>query len=195
MYSFRYPQVDPSDPSAERINAFYQYRADDAVGFDVPMNADYYRTLDPEEDVTVRIDYQVTCNNEDFFSVLIRTVQGDLETWAGHTFSRKDLKPGLSVALPYLLGILDSAETDTWLQDRQTGKADSLVREMVWERLEEMGITDGLEEEMLEYGFFPEEDFYLDETGNPVFYLQPGFAEDGEALTFPLSIEEIRDEM
>ena len=73
--------------------------------------------------------------------------------------------------------------------------ADSLVREMVWERLEEMGITDGLEEEMLEYGFFPEEDFYLDETGNPVFYLQPGFAEEGEALTFPLSIEEIRDEM
>ena len=43
---------------------------------------------------------------------------------------------------------------------------------------------------------FPEEDFYLDETGNPVFYLQPGFAEGtDELLRFPISIEEILDEM
>ncbi len=196
VYSFHYPQVDPSDPSAELINTFYRYRADDATGFEVPMNADYYRGQDPTEDVTVRITYEVTCNNDDFFSVLIHTVQGELETWAGHTFSRKDLKPGLSVALPYLLGMLENGESDVWLQDRQTGKADAAVREMVWERLQDMdGLREDLEEESLEYGFFPEEDFYLDETGNPVFYLQPGFATDGtELLVFPISVEEILDE-
>ncbi len=201
VYRYRYPQADPSDPSAELINSFFQYKAEDAEGFEIPMNADYYRGLDPREDVMVEVDYQVTCNGENFFSALVTTRQGELTTCAGYTFSRKDLKPGLSVALPYLLGLLDSGETDTWLQDRQTAKADALVRELVWENLEEregkdLALTEGMEEEVLEYLFFPEEDFYLDETENPVFYLQPGFAEESGALiTVPISIETILDEM
>ena len=199
VYQYTYPQIDPEDPSAELINTFYQYLASDAEGFEIPMNADYYRTQDPERDVTVKIEYTVTCNNDDFFSVLIHTAQDDFHTWTGHTFSRKDIKPGSSVALPYLLGILQTEETDTWLQDRQTAKADALVRGMIWERMQDMDdleMYEDLEEEELEYGFFPEEDFYLDETGNPVFYLQPGFAEDSDRLlTFPISIEDILDEM
>ena len=197
VYVYRYPQVDPEDPSAELINTFYQYKADDAEGFEIPMNADYYRGENPEEDVRVEIDYEVTCNNDDFFSVLIHTRQGDLDTYAGHTFSRKNIKPGSSVALPYLLGLLESEETDTWLQDRQTAKADRLVREMIWDALEDRDdIYEDLTEEDLEYFFFPEEDFYLDETGNPVFYLQPGIAADSaELITLPISLEEILDEM
>ena len=199
VYSYRYPQVDSDDPSAELINTFYQYLADDAVGFEVPMNADYYRSEGTAEDVQVRIEYEVTCNSDDFFSVLVSTAQGGLRTWAGHTFSRKGIKPGSSVALPYLLGLLESGETDTWLQDRQTARADALVRQMVWEKLQEMdniALSEDMDEEALEYGFFPEEDFYLDETGNPVFYLQPGMAEESERLmTIPISIEEILDEM
>ncbi len=199
IYRYSYPQVDPEEPAAELINSFYQYEAEDAEGFGIPMNADYYRTLDPKEDILVEITYEVTCNNEDFFSVLLHTRQEELNTWSGHTFSRKDIKPGSSVALPYLLGILNTGETDPWLQDRQTAKADALVREMMWDYLQ--GLPEGtlyedFEKEQLEYGFFPEEDFYLDETGNPVFYLQPGFAgEGGSLITFPLSIEEIMDEM
>ena len=45
------------------------------------------------------------------------------------------------------------------------------------------GLREDLTEEDLAYGFFPEEDFYLDENGDPVFYLQPGFAEDSGQLT------------
>ena len=113
--------------------------------------------------------------------------------------ARKGLKPGSSVALPYLLGLLESEESDTWLQNRQTGKADDAVRKMVWERLREMDgieIREDLQEEDLEYVFFPEEDFYLDETGEPVFYLQPGFADDSTRLvTIPISVDDILDEM
>jgi len=75
------------------------------------------------------------------------------------------------------------------------------VREMVWESLQErdgkdLELSAEMEEEILEYGFFPEEDFYLDETENPVFYLQPGFAENSDrVITFPMTIEEILDEM
>lgn len=201
VYRFRYPRVDEADPSAELINSFFQYKADDAVGFEIPMNADFYRGQNPEEDVKVDIGYEVTCNSDEFFGVLVRTVQGELVTCAGYTFSRTGLKPGSSVALPYLLGMLASDESDTWLQDRQTAKADALVREMVWDALQDrdgadLELYEDLEESMLEYGFFPEEDFYLDETGNPVFYLQPGFAEDsGRLITFPISTEEILDEM
>ena len=199
VYSYRYPQVDTEDPSAELINGFYQYKAEDAVGFEIPMNADYYRGQGLTEDETVRIDYQVTCNTDDFFGVLIHMVQGELQTYTGHTFSRRDLRPGSSVALPYLLGLLESDENDTWLQDRQTARADALVRDMVWERLqatEGPALYEDMERESLEYFFFPEEDFYLDEEANPVFYLQPGFAEDSDRLlTFPISVEEILDEM
>ena len=198
IYSVCYPQVDSTDPSAELINAFYRYRAEDAMGFEIPMNADFYRSQGTVENVTVDISYEVTCNGEDFFSVLICTRQGALTTYAGHTFSRKNIKPGSSVALPYLLGMLESEETDTWLQDRQTGKADSIVREMVWDRMLDMDLKlrEDLTEENLEYAFFPEEDFYLDEEQQPVFYLQPGFAEDSETLiVIPISVEEILDEL
>ena len=199
VYAYRYPQADAEDPSAELINGFYQYKAEDAAGFEIPMNADYYRGLDLTEDEEVRIDYRVTCNSDDFFGVLIHMQQGELHTYTGHTFSRKDIRPGSSVALPYLLGLLESDESDTWLQDRQTAKADALVREMVWERLHDMEgleLYPDLERESVEYFFFPEEDFYLDETENPVFYLQPGFAEDSDRLIeFPISVEEILDEM
>ena len=185
--------------TAEAINAFYQYRVDDTLNFEVPMNADYYRGQDPEKDVTVDVSYRVTCNSDAFFSILITTRQDGLTTCAGHTFSRTDVRAGSTVALRYLLGLLETGEKDTWLQDRQTARADALVREMVWERLQETDgaeLYDGLDRESLEYGFFPEEDFYLDETGNPVFYLEPGFAKDGgEPLLFPISIAEILDEM
>ena len=36
-----------------------------------------------------------------------------------------------------LLGILNSTESEEWVQDFQTEKADKLVREMVWDMIEE----------------------------------------------------------
>ena len=58
----------------------------------------------------------------------------------------------------------------------------------------------GLAEEDLSTVFFPEENFYLDENGDPVFYLQPGdvfeeVPEGMELLTFPIPLEDILDEL
>ena len=199
VYSYAYPQLEAGDGSAELINTFYQSLARDAEEFEIPRNADYYRGQQPAQDVTVDITYEITCNNEEFFSVLLHTRQGTLRTVAGHVFSRKGIKAGSSVALPYLLALLDSGESDTWLQDRQTARADAAVREMVWDSLqcrEDVSLLEDLDREALEYVFFPEEDFYLDESGNPVFYLQPGVADGGEdLLVFPFTVEDILDEM
>ncbi len=200
-YSYRYPQADETDPSAALINQFYSYKVSDAVDFEIPMMADYYASAETAGDVFVRITYEVTCNNDDFFSVLVRTEGNDFLTYNGHTFSRKDIKPGSSVALPYLLEILESDESDTWLQDRQTARADELVRSLVWANLEKnrekLGIYEDYSKDLFEVSFYPEEDFYLDENGDPVFYLEPGAAADISRglLIFPISLWEIEDEM
>ena len=201
VYSYAYPQVDAADPSAGLINEFYAYLVSDALDFEVPMMADYYASQGGDADVAVTVTYEITCNRDDFFSVLLCTEGNDFLTYKGHTFSRADLKPGSSVALPYLLGILATDESDTWLQDRQTAKADDLVRSLVWEMLEsrreELGIYPDLDRELFDLTFYPEEDFYLDETGNPVFYLEPGAAADAAQglLRFPLTLWEILDEL
>ena len=204
-YSYRYPAVDPAHPDAAVVNTFFAYEVSDTVNFRAPMDAENWESSG--EDVEKSVTYTITCNNDDFFSVLIctrETAAGETYTsYAGDTFSRLEQTPGYTTTLPQLLGILSSHESDTWLQDRQTAKADALVREMVWDRLgdlpaenPEIRLPEAMEEEALDYAFFPEEDFYLDETGNPVFYLQPGFAEGtDELLCFPISIEEILDEM
>ena len=107
----------------------------------------------------------------------------------------------MTYTLPKYLGILESNENDTWIQDRQTGKADTLIREMVWAMIEEntdgVSYYSGFTREELEAQLFPEENYYLDENGDPVFYLQPGVAAPEEAglLTFTIPLEDILDEL
>ena len=80
-------------------------------------------------------------------------------------------------------------------------KADALLVDMVWDLIEEN--EEGIDyfpdftREQLSHVFFPEENFYLDDTGNPVFYIQPGIAAPGTAglLTYSISIEDILDEL
>ena len=65
-------------------------------------------------------------------------------------------------------------------------------------KTEILGISfDDLTREELEAQFYPEEDFYLDENGNPVFYVQPSYiASSAEGvLTFPFTLEELLDEL
>jgi len=200
-YSYRFPHVDESAEGGVNINAFYDELVTYTEGFTIPMNMDAVE----ESDSTTEITYEVTCNNDDYFSLLLKTVQTTGERtrifYEGHVFSRKNGNPGQTWSLPKLLGILDSNESDTWLQDRQTAKADELVLDMVWERIEDNEEGRDYDPEMtrdrLSHVFFPEEDYYLDENGDPVFYLQPGIAAPVEAglLTFPIPLADILDEM
>ena len=207
VYRYAYPYISGEDEAAEVINSFYAYLAEDALGFAVPMTGDELES----EGLTgvTEIGYEVTCNNDEWFSLKIMTdavFSDGTETHglAGHTFARKGGTPGSSVSLPHLLGILGTEENDTWLEDRQTARADSLVREMILDRLDDTARTQGATlltstdpEEALDCWFFPEEDFWLDENGNPVFFILPGVltAEDGISLLFPITLEEIEDEM
>ena len=178
VYRYQYPLLENTGETAQMINDFYDYLISDAKDFMIPMT---YETLEvsPVQAYTA-ITSQVMCNNEDYFSVLVTTESfmgaETSQILAGHTFALQGGKAGTCISLPYLLGLLEADENDTWMQDRATAKANELVYGLVWSIIEEQkaeGIIayyDDLTREELEAQFYPEEDFYLDENGNPVEY-------------------------
>ena len=202
-YSYTYPYADPEDPTAYLVNTYYEYLVKDTLDYRIPNLSDYYSGI--HLDVSVEISYEVTCNNEEYFSVLIHkteNVDGEVsETWNGDTFSRKNGMPGSVCSLPNILGILDAGESDEWLENRQARKIQEIVRNLVWELILEnrdgIDYDPGFPEEDLELVFDPEMDFWLDETGNPVFFILPGRIAPEEAglLTYSVSLETIRDEI
>ena len=178
IYRYRYPQLSGDDEIAAMFNTTYAYTADDTLAFEAPMNAGL--TDGAAQATIIDVTYEVTCQTADYLSILItkHTKRPDSEstTISGHVFALTGSRAGEIISLPYLLGILtQDGKVDTWLQDRQTAKADNCVRELVWAEIERMmksgGVPfyDGLTFEELEAAFYPEEDFYLDENGDPDF--------------------------
>lgn len=201
-YSYRYPHIAETEPDADKINPFY---ADQVYTLETNIHfmADGY--VDSGKSVAVNVSYECTCNNDQFFSVLIRkeSVIGDMVrcVWTGHTFSRQDGLSDATFDLPRLLGILKAGEQDEYQLARQTEKAGRIVREMIMDQIAENPgslpyFDDFTEEDLLDV-FYPEEDFYLNADGNPVFYLEPGIAAEESAgyLVFPVRLEDIADEL
>lgn len=204
VYRYEYPTFS-GDDAAQTINAHFTYLVDDAKAFAIPMAT---AGLNPETDcVMTEISTEITCMTDEYLSVMItstHTMNGSVRTVvAAHTFTLQGDMAGSATNLPRYLGLLDDSETDEWLRTRQTEKADGVIRGIVWRKIAAMqrqgGIMlyDDLSGDVLEYAFYPEEDFYLDESGEPVFFLQPGVIapEDAGVILFPISREEIDDEM
>lgn len=208
VYRYRYPQVTGAEDLAMHINSTYAYAVEDALGFEVPMQASGMQESDPQK--IVDIDYTITCLNESHLSVVITkrvTVSGTTtEVCSGHVFALTGSGAGRITNLPVLLELLNAEETDEWLMTRQTNKADALVRSLVWSRIQrsiahpaedDPAFYDDLSYEELEAAFYPEEDFFLTEDGEPCFYFQPGTVapeEDG-LVTFVITRWELEDEM
>lgn len=213
VYSYRYPHADPTDPTAYRVNSYYEYLVKDTLDYTVPTLSEYYAGQD--QSASVQITYEVTCNNDEFFSVLLRQTETEnglsWDTWTGNTFSRLDGMPDTTFDLPRLLGTLRSGESDEWLENRQTEKAREAVWTLVWEIIEKNAsglYNPAYTREDLLFDLTPETDFYLDETGNPVFFVAcpppgtqldeiPSLSADPSCtlLLFPLSLEDIEDEI
>lgn len=200
VYRYSYPQAAGESELAMHINSTYIYAAEDALGFEVPMLASGMQPGDPQK--VVDISYVVTHMGADHLSVAITkrvTVAGtETVVVTGHVFALTGSAAGRIVSLPVFIGILDPEETDEWYMNRQTKKADELVRSLVWSEIQTSDVCyDDLTFEELEASFYPEEDFYLTDNGNVCFYFQPGLiAPEEEGLmtfTFPLWL--LLDEM
>lgn len=207
IYRYCYPQLAGDSDIAAMFNTTYNYTAEDTIAFEAPMNAGL--TDGATEPTIINVTYEVTCQTADYLSILVtkhtqRPGGSESTVLSGHVFALTGSRAGEIISLPYLLGILSKENTvDTWLQDRQTAKADNCVRTLVWEQLEllmaksDIPFYDSLTEEELAAVFYPEEDFYLDENGDPVFYLLENSVALPEAgvLTFPISLETLLDEL
>ena len=210
LYSYRYPRVsddDPEDLSAVCVNEFYRKKIQEYKSDYIPSLADYYGSICLS--VTVKISYEITCNNDDFFSVLIHRTEDDgeeiSESWEGNTFSRSSDMIGSLTSIPNLLGILDYGESDEWLEDRQSRKTLNALCTLIWDAIQNdhdnIGYYPDLGKEDLEDIVDPvfslDHDFWMDDAGNLVFFILPGRIAPADAglVTFTFTLEELRDEL
>lgn len=205
IYRATYPQIAGESNTALTINQVFQYEASDALGFEAPMIGSSHDPTDGQMQVT--IDYEVTHLSDSFLSVRIdKQITVGNETSLiikGYTFGFTGARAGTVTSLPYLLGILEENETDEWLIDRQIARTDACARDLVWLLIEkdmkkkDSAIYNDLTFEEFECGFYPEEDFYLDEEGRLIFFLQEGVVAPPEAGPFHyiITLDELLDEI
>ena len=200
IYDYDLPQVVSTHPASEGINLFYQSYLSDELAFRVPILAESYAGSKP---VRCTVRSRITCSSEDYFCVLM-TMEMDFGEDRGcilssHLFPLTGARSGLAGNLLTYLGILKGGESDTWLENRQTSKVNACVRGLVLEFLRSSGSVpeEDLDPGLLEAGFFPDEDFYLDETGEPVFFIQGGLLTEDPLvpLFIPLTRSRILDEL
>ena len=210
IYTYRYPSVedtDENDLSSVSVNEYYRKKVQEYTDFYIPSQASEYAGYCM--DVDIDISYQITCNNDDCFSVLIRkkeNVGGEItESWEGNTFSRSSQVIGSLTSLPRLLGLVEDGESDDWLEDRQSRKVWEVLCSLVWNAIQdnpdEIPYNPDLTKDDLEYIIDPvlslDQDFYMDSSGNPVFFILPGRAAPADIglLTFPFTLDQILDEL
>ncbi len=207
LYHYAYPQVAGDGETEATINEYYTYEVENALAFTVPIRGE--EIMDPSVQAVPTVYYRVTANNAQFFSVVIvtdTTADGErVVTVGAQTFSRATDKPGNVMTLPFLVDMLEDSVEDDWLRDRQTAQASTVVRDLIWEEIEDRRaqgevFPDSWTREMLDYEFYPEEDFfYSDADGMLVFFFQPYLNAEGmdpaSYYTFAIDADDIVDEM
>ena len=209
VYTCRFPVIaDSSELSAVCVNEYYAKKLQEDLTFYVLIDADDYGSR--YQSVTKDVSYTITCNNDDYFSVLIRKAT-DLEDgehaeeWEGNTFSRTGEMVGQVTSLPNLLGEVKSGESDDWLEDRQSEKVCEVLCDLIWQRIrsgaEGIVFRPDLKKEDLELLINPmfslDHDFYMNESGDLVFFFRPGSIAPEEAglITFTFPLEDLLDEL
>ena len=205
VYRYAYPQIAGDSDVAIMIDDTYAYEADYIETFTLPVNGDMYG--EGEDQYYTNMSYQVTCNDDAWFSVYFTTLEHVDESTvtrvSAHVFALTGNDAGSVTSLPVVLGVLDPDENDEWLEERQTARCDTLVRGLIWEQLQaqaEAGavtLYDDADREYFDGMFYPEEDFYMDADGSLVFFLQEDTMAPAEygVLTYRFTIEDLLDEL
>ncbi|MDD3335574.1 MAG: RsiV family protein, partial [Eubacteriales bacterium] len=181
------------------INAYYQSVAQDTVVFRSTVEEDELPREEGTPPAYQEIGYQITHNDERYLSVLLTSRQfegnGESESVSATTFARDGVYAGQIISLSQVIGL----EQPNDEAGDEKGTAEQLVYRLVWEIIQtQMANVDGdfldsVDEKTLEDTFSPETDFYMDEDGNLVFYVQAGIlaGEVAGVLTFPFAPAEL----
>jgi len=194
---YTYPQFTAENEADETINRFFRQKA----GMMLQERAQDDELPDRQE-----IDYQLALNTQRYVSVLLydrtSTARGEYERLEAHTFARDGVYAGQALTLSQVLGL---EETDSEGEENVTDEtlAETLCYDLVWQIIERgMQDLDGdyledLTREKLCQTLHPEQDFYLDEEGNVVLYIQAGevAGEIAGTLLFPFSPAELLSAM
>ena len=205
IYRYAYPVFEADTTLDETVNEVFQSEVSWAMDFECPM----YITEPNAANMHTRVNVssEITCLNTEMLSIRVDRVfttgSSSSNKIKSFTFMLNGTNAGTITSLPYLLGILKTGESDEWYIQRQIDKADKCVREMVWaeiekdRKLDDSAIYDFITLEDLDYCFYPEEDFYLDEAGGFVFYIQAGEIAPPEAghFTYTFTLDELLDEI
>ena len=202
-YRFTYalPQFAPDTAADTSINTYYANLAIDLTDTVMPQTV---ASLDetPAADSPAwytAMDYRVTLSSADYLSVLITSRQflGNTETesWSSNVFARSGVYAGQPISLSQAMGL----EQEDDANPAGNSYAAQLAYGLVWQNIAQQQAMlqkdyfPGLTQADLENVFTPESDFYLDEDGNVVFFIQSGqIASEVEGiLTYPFSRAEL----
>ena len=172
-YTYHIPQVEGEDDLSEELNHYFDGALAEMTKLVLPMYA-----ADPimkgNGSNEVSDEYEVTCSNEDFFSVLLHHRQSMEEeviySLSSVVFAVSGEYSGESLTLRGLAGEIGES----------SAQIAALIQKDVWRRIEQQvqnadtKVNEEMSIEFLAAEFFPETHFFADKQGDVVFYLQPG---------------------
>lgn len=199
VFRYAYPQFDGQADGIPEINAYYASLASDMLNTVMPETVAGTDDLPAQGSPAyyTQISYRITANTDDYVSILLTSQQfsgnTEDEDWTANVFARSGVYTGQTVALSQAMGLEqeDGANGDSY--------AAELTYRLIWQIILQEQSTQRREyypeltEADLDRVFSPESDFYMDEDGNIVFFIQSGeIASEVEGiLTYPFSIAEL----
>lgn len=199
VFSYVYPQLIPGSEADRQINAWYRNLATDAAS---AGDAEAAMLGEPPPAGTpawyTHLDYRITHSGEDYLSVLLLATRfqgnAEAESWAAEVFARSGVYLGQPVSLSQAMG-LEQAEGAA----PQASYAADLAYALIWQIIQSDAASGArayyadLTEPDLHLALNPESDYYMDEDGNIVFFVQAGeLASEVEGvLTYPFSHAEL----
>ena len=190
-YTYRIPQIAGEDDLSQELNYYFDGALNEMTKLVLPMYAGD-PIMEGKGANEVSDDYEVSCNNDDFFSVLVHHRQSMdeqiLYSLSSVVFAASGEYLGESLTLRGLAGeIGESSE-----------QLAALVTRDVWRQISQQAmnsVTDIKKDfsfETLTEEFFPQTHFYADEQGDIVFYLQPGvLRQDDEPVYYIYTAQEL----
>ena len=190
-YAYTVPEVKGSGALSEELNHYFDTAIGEMVNLVLPMF-----TVDMPGDGRNEINdlYEITCNNDEFFSFLLRR----------STLSEGKEVLSLQSAVFAVSGQYTGESLTLRGLAREIGESSSQIAGFVikdiWQKIEERmkagdwAVRKEMSFDLLSAEFFPETHFFADEQGNIVFYLQPGLLGPGEEMAvFTYTPEELEN--
>ena len=190
-YTYTVPEVKGSGALSEELNHYFDTAIGEMVNLVLPMF-----TVDMPGDGRNEISdlYEITCNNDEFFSFLLRR----------STLSEGKEVLSLQSAVFAVSGQYTGESLTLRGLAREIGESSSQIAGFVikdiWQKIEERmkagdwAVRKEMSFDLLSAEFFPETHFFADEQGNIVFYLQPGLLGLGEEMAvFTYTPEELEN--